>query len=55
MLRSFQRASQEVIEEMSATDADFKRVRDSYSDFRAKYAEWARISRLPPGFGAAAE
>ena len=51
MLLVFKQAWQEVIEESSANDPDFKRVYDSYKAFRDQYAEWAKISRLPLGLG----
>ena len=52
ILQGFHRAFQEVLEEQSAADADFKRVYDSYRTFRTNYAEWSRISRLPANFEA---
>lgn len=50
MLRGFEKAYAEVVVEMSAKDADFKRVYESYSKFREGYKDWGKLSRLPKGF-----
>jgi TRAP-type mannitol/chloroaromatic compound transport system substrate-binding protein len=47
MLKAFKAAWEEVVAESSAKDPDFKRVYESYKTFRAQYAEWAKLSRLP--------
>jgi TRAP-type mannitol/chloroaromatic compound transport system substrate-binding protein len=46
-LLAFKRASDEAIADSAASDPQFRRVYESYAAFRAKYAEWAKISRVP--------
>ena len=46
-LDAFRKASQEAIDENAAKDPQFKRVYESYKAFRAAYAPWAKISRVP--------
>ena len=48
MIAAFRKATAEVMEEESKNDADFARVYDSYTKFRASYREWSRLSRVPP-------
>lgn len=50
MLQAFKRAYEEVVQEMSAKDEPFRRTHDSYLKFREGYKEWAKLSRLPPGY-----
>lgn len=45
----FRNAYQEVVKELRIKDADFKRVDDAYEGFRDRYADWAKLSRLPRG------
>ena len=47
MLAKFREATNEVIEEEAAKDRDFARVWDSLSKFRANYAQWSKLSRIP--------
>ena len=49
IMAAFKAATEEVLAEEAANDAKFARVYASYSKFRARYAEWARLSRIPAG------
>ena len=49
IMAAYKKATDEVMAEEVAKDADFARVYESYTRFRAKYAEWARLSRIPAG------
>ena len=49
-LKAFRQATEEVLAEQSAKDADFKKVYESLTNFRKNYGQWQRLSRLPPGF-----
>lgn len=49
-LNGFKKAYADVVREMSAKDADFARVYQSYKEFRKNYQEWAKLSRLPAEF-----
>ena len=46
MLAAFSDAWDEVVAERSAADADFKRVWDHISAFRAEYARWGSVGYL---------
>ena len=46
ILDAMRGAWDEVVEELSAEDADFKRVHESYSTFRANYADWRRLGYI---------
>ena len=50
ILRALKKTTDEVMEEEANKDPDFRRVYDSYKKFRASYAEWAKLSRIPPGY-----
>ena len=47
MLNGFRDAYAEVVKELSASDKNFRRVEQSFSNYRKAYREWARLSRLP--------
>jgi TRAP-type mannitol/chloroaromatic compound transport system substrate-binding protein len=47
VLQEFKKAWDEVVVESVAKDPEFKRVYESYSSFRARYSEWAKLSRIP--------
>lgn len=49
-LKAYRTATEEVLAEQSAKDADFKKIYESLTNFRKNYKEWQRLSRLPPGF-----
>jgi TRAP-type mannitol/chloroaromatic compound transport system substrate-binding protein len=49
-LQVFKKATEEVLAEESAKDADFKKIYEALQKFRAGYAEWHKLSRLPQGF-----
>ena len=46
----FKKVTDETLAELSAKDPDFKRYLDSLNKFRGEFKEWARLSRLPPGY-----
>jgi TRAP-type mannitol/chloroaromatic compound transport system substrate-binding protein len=50
VLQGLKSAYEQVVKELRAKDSDFKRVHDSLLAYRASYEEWAKVSRLPPGF-----
>ena len=49
IMAAFKAATAEVMAEEVANDAKFAKVYESYTNFRADYAEWARLSRIPAG------
>ena len=49
ILAAYRAATDEVLAEEVANDAHFARVYESYTRFRARYAEWAALSRIPTG------
>jgi TRAP-type mannitol/chloroaromatic compound transport system substrate-binding protein len=51
ILEEFKRRTDEVMAEESAKDADFARAWESLRSYRARNADWSRLSRLPPDFG----
>ena len=47
IMAAYRQATDEVMAEEAASDARFAQVYESYTRFRAQYAEWARLSRIP--------
>jgi TRAP-type mannitol/chloroaromatic compound transport system substrate-binding protein len=47
ILAALRKATEEVMAEEAKNDADFARVYESYTKFRAEYREWSKLSRLP--------
>ena len=47
ILSAYRAATEEVLAEEAAADAKFARAYESYTEFRAEYAEWAALSRVP--------
>ncbi len=47
VLAKFRVAWEEVVAEKSADDPLFKKVSDSYSDFRKTYKVWSDMQRMP--------
>ena len=50
VLRELNRLSDEVMAEEAANDADFKRIYESQTAFRADYAHWKKFAYLPRDF-----
>ncbi|MDH4246635.1 MAG: TRAP transporter substrate-binding protein [Deltaproteobacteria bacterium] len=50
ILKGFEKAFNEVVEEQRKADADFSKVYDSYTAYRKNYKEWAKLSRLPASY-----
>jgi len=50
VLRTLQRATQEVLDEEAAADDDFKAVLDSQRAHQAAHREWRRLAYLPKDF-----
>lgn len=51
ILKELHRLTNEVMAEEAAADPDFARAWESLKAYRAQHQDWARMSRLPPGFG----
>jgi TRAP-type mannitol/chloroaromatic compound transport system substrate-binding protein len=49
-LTAFQKAWNEVLQEQSAQDADFKKIADSYTAFRKVYKTWGDAQALKPTY-----
>ena len=47
IMAAYKKATDEVMAEEAAKDERFAKVYESYTRFRAQYAEWARLSRIP--------
>ena len=54
IMAAYKEATDQVLQEEAANDAMFARVYESYTKFRARYAEWATLSRIPVGYTATA-
>ena len=54
IMAAYKEATDQVLAEEAANDPKFARVFESYTRFRAEYAEWAELSRVPVGYGAEA-
>lgn len=50
VLRELNRLSDEVMAEEAANDADFQRIYESQTAFRADYAHWKKLAYLPRDF-----
>ena len=46
IMAALKAATDQVLAEEVANDANFARVFESYTEFRARYAEWAALSRI---------
>jgi TRAP-type mannitol/chloroaromatic compound transport system substrate-binding protein len=46
VLRELRRVTDMVLDERSAADADFRRVRDAYKAYQAKMATWQNIAEM---------
>jgi TRAP-type mannitol/chloroaromatic compound transport system substrate-binding protein len=49
-LAQFEKAWDEVLEEQSAADEDFKRIAESYAAFREVYKTWGDAQALKPTY-----
>jgi len=49
-LDAFKKTTQQVLDEESAKDPDFKRIYEHLKAYRANYQQWLKLSRLPAGY-----
>ena len=47
IMAAYKAATDQVLAEEATNDAKFAKVFESYTNFRARYAEWAALSRIP--------
>jgi TRAP-type mannitol/chloroaromatic compound transport system substrate-binding protein len=50
IMAAYKAATDQVLAEEVTNDAKFAKVFESYTNFRARYAEWAALSRIPDDY-----